>query len=250
MAVEQAVYQGMALEPEQRPQSVTEWLALLSAASGTQTRSLTEIRTAATVQVYAPIKPNLKPSTAKQPLTSSSTTVVASPKPRYPVTGPAKTTPWHRSLTRALLTTGIVAALIGAGFGLVLRQDRLSSPNPSLSPTPSPSASMVLPAPPAELSDPEMPEAEPPPDPFTDQNSSDPEPYPDSEATSDPNPLQAPDLGEPAAPEPSAAPAPPAPDPSPQPSTSLAPLPSFKLPATPESAPQPGPVVPNPLSSP
>ncbi len=247
-AVEQAVYQGMALEPEQRPQSVTDWLALLSIATGPQARTLAETRTAATVQVYAPVKPGPS-SAAKLPLTSGSTTVVATPKLRYPATAPAKTTPWHRSLAGALLATGIVAALIGAGFGLILRQDKRSSPNPTLSPTPSPSASTVAPAPPAELLDPELPDPEPPPDTFSDQYPPDSEPDPDS-AASDFNPLAPVETEAPPAPQPTPAQTQPAPGSSPSPAAPLAPLPSFKLPAPHESAPQPGPVVPNPLSSP
>lgn len=250
-AVEQAVCQGMALEPEQRPQSVTDWLALLSAptTSDPPARTLAETHTAATVPVYASVKPGPKLSAAKPSLTSTSATVVATPKPRYPAAVPTETTPWYRSLSGALLATGIVAALIGAGFGLVLRQDKRSSPN--LSPNPSPSASTGLPASPAAppVSDPLDPELLP--DTFSDQYPPDSEPYPDAEATSDSNPLETPDLGTEAPPAPAPSAPKPAPSPSPQPSVSLAPLPSFKLPATPEPMPsQPGPVVPNPLSSP
>lgn len=130
-AVVEAVQRGLAIEANDRPQSVREWLALLpdqTAASPTQ--NLADPLTGATLPVF-PARAAAPP--AASPTLATPTAVAASVAQRQPSAPPAlghKRRRLKSSRSRlplkALLATGALAAVIGAGFGLALRTNRVA----------------------------------------------------------------------------------------------------------------------------
>jgi serine/threonine-protein kinase len=125
--VEQAILQGMALEANHRPQKIVDWLALLPhsahEASTQQTstspglNSPTLALTGATLPVYR--------SPSSKYRSKASATAASSPKLVRPPSVISKErtirSPAKHPLRRALITTSIIAAIVGGGFGLALR---------------------------------------------------------------------------------------------------------------------------------
>jgi eukaryotic-like serine/threonine-protein kinase len=256
--VQDAILQGMAMEANQRPQTIASWLALLTPnlRSGRTTTGRTgPNRTAATMVVLPPQRrvQQVKPSA-----------VAAQPQPQSPQPqSKLQTNPWDarietrsrkssRSLLLALLATAIGAAAIGAGVGLYMRfgqpgtvvtpfqkQEEVfperDRPNFPESPTYTPPAQTVPPVTEPPVSTPELtpipiPTSSAIPTPFVT-----PTPSPSPEATVSPSPTPTPS---PTTPEAIATPSPK--EPTPLPPVEMPPsMPADIDPHN--SAPEPGP---------
>lgn len=139
-AVERAILKGMEMEAQARPQTITDWLALLPAsqfaasttnsgqgsagASGTPAQPLYSTATSATLPVVPRYTPAATPPAASRPPVSpnSYSTVAASSQPAQPRQParprPAPVKPW---LPKALILASAIAACVGGGVGLALR---------------------------------------------------------------------------------------------------------------------------------
>ena len=228
-AVEQAVLRGMALEAHHRPQTVSDWLALLPLVPAANGAIAAATLTGATVPVF--------PVHQSEPQPAISGNMTSSPKPGHRISSPSKPRinqpPFQGSLLRSLLLAAIIAAIIGAGFGLFLRfnqgrkfEPRQSGRNesfprkfPSFSPAPS-TPEAPPPASQPESITPQDQSSEPP---AIDETVA-PEPEPSSTEPAAPEPE--PSWTEPAAPEPEPNSTEPAPPASVSPSVSPTPIPS------------------------
>lgn len=138
-AVEEAVLQGMALEAEERPQSVREWLALLpEGIAAAQPRSFDHSLTGGATLPVFPVRPAIMPttptlatptatvatSTVRRPRSTASARVV---RRRGRRSAPAASS--SRFPYKGLMATGAIAAVVGAGLGLALRSERLKPLN-------------------------------------------------------------------------------------------------------------------------
>jgi eukaryotic-like serine/threonine-protein kinase len=223
--VQDAILQGMAMEANQRPQTVGSWLTLLTPnlRSGRATTGRTgPNRTGATVVV-------LPPQRRVQQVNQSA--VAAQPKVQTNSRGAKIEAPKSsRSLLPALLATAIGAAAIGAGVGLFMRFGQ-----PGTLVTPFQKQEEVFP----ERDRPNFPESptyEPPTQtapPVTEPPVNTPQPTPTPTPTSSVTPL--PSL---------------TPTPSPSPEATVSPLPTTPTPSptAPESI-TPSPSEPTPLPS-
>lgn len=125
-AVEQAIFRGMALEAQHRPQTVRDWLALLPPKIQEQRAQLVLTSSGSSNLAAATGPTAILPvlSSSKQ-RSNASGTVALSSKPARPslvIENPRMMrTASRRSLPRALVMTSVIAAIVGGGFGLVLR---------------------------------------------------------------------------------------------------------------------------------
>jgi len=131
-AVIEAVQRGMAIEASDRPQSVREWLALLpDEAAAPRIQTWANSLTGATLPVF-PAHAAAAP--AASPTLATPTAAVAAPAAQRQSPAPPVTSRSRRRLKssrsrlplKALLATGALAAVIGAGFGLALRTNRVT----------------------------------------------------------------------------------------------------------------------------
>ncbi len=170
--VEQAILRGMALEAHQRPQTVTDWLALIPESDATGAAASAATLTSATI----PVRPSHHPSWPSAAVSASPTPaapwcepVMSSDhstqrtQPAYPASQPLSerrrahasgalnsiaTPPYQQRnpakvqgrasqqplLLRALLATSIIAAIAGVGLGLSIRSQQAArqAPEPNL----------------------------------------------------------------------------------------------------------------------
>lgn len=132
-AVIEAVQRGMAIDAEDRPQSVREWLAMLpDEVAALPSRNLADSLTGATLPVF-PARAAAAP--VASPTLAAATAALTAPVAQQPfLAAPTNSRSRRRRQgtsqaqlpLKALLTTGALAAVIGAGFGLVLRTNRIT----------------------------------------------------------------------------------------------------------------------------
>jgi serine/threonine-protein kinase len=125
-AVRQAVGYGLELDPQKRPKTVADWLALLP-------RSEEKVAPAPLVA-----SPTPEASRRANPTTSPAPKSVESPppapKPPRPFAPPAPRSQPVKppSLLRALFVTGAIAASAGVGFGIALRLNHPNEPGSTI----------------------------------------------------------------------------------------------------------------------
>ncbi len=216
-AINQAVLHGMAIEPDQRPSTIDEWLAMLPSAASVplydraqSSMSGSNSRAATVVAFHTPRGNSMNRST---PETQYG---VVQTQPPLPVRSRRSWQPW--------LLGGLGAGAI-AGVALAFaKTPNAPAPQPSVIPLPSIASPRATPTQPVETATPvqkRSPQATPTPTPS---------PSASPTVTPTPTPIQTPDP-EPPTPTPSSDPTPPVATPTPTPTATLKPqLPDVVVP--------------------
>ena len=139
-AVEQAVFQGLSMDPQHRPQTVNAWLASLSVSNAqpVQQQRQTHNATQFTPRPKLPIVPPTAPPPTAMPAAANPEPIASDPAEPLPVRNQAmnespssaRSIPHqpNRWLGWALLMTAAIAGTAGAGFGLAVRTSTVSGP--------------------------------------------------------------------------------------------------------------------------
>ncbi|HEY9598520.1 MAG TPA: serine/threonine-protein kinase [Cyanophyceae cyanobacterium] len=159
-SVKQAIWRGMELSPQKRPQTLDSWLLMLPNSENLSSVQPQILEAEQSQSVQTAVQPTLTQSAIPQPalaqflvVTPQSTnstrdTVSTQPKTatlretqrvnpvaangKRPITHPGRKSTRRASPLQALFMTGTVAASVGLGFGLALRINSPHSPGSSI----------------------------------------------------------------------------------------------------------------------